>query len=135
MGQFDSPSQLRQQLITALGSELGTYTTSTAQVLPAILAVKDPAAAPPTEWTVTGLQCLIYYPLAKGVPVFSGACIREEWQVRLIQHDRAKTCNLAYRRILIAHPDCQIQSQLQQTSQAFEQWNLVIPQIALISNP
>jgi hypothetical protein len=125
---FDTPAQLRQQLITALGSELGSYTTGSGQVLPAIITVVDPNSKPVPEWVVNGLQCLIYYPLAKGVPVFGGACIREDWQVRLIQHDRMKTCHQAYRRILTAHPDCQVQSQLGQTSAIFEQWNLIIPQ-------
>ncbi len=130
---FSTPAQLRQQLITALGTELGTYTTGSGQVLPAIVTIVDPNSKPVHEWVVNGLQCLIYYPLAKGVPVFGGACIREEFQIRLIQHDRSKTCNLAYRRILSIHPDCQVQSQLPQTSIIFEQWNLVIPQFSKLN--
>jgi hypothetical protein len=130
---FSTPAQLRQQLITALGTELGTYTTGSGQVLPAIITVVDPNSNPVHEWVVNGLQCLIYYPLAQGIPVFAGACIREDWQLRLIQHDRSKTCHQAYRRILIAHPDCQVQSQLPQTSIIYEQWNLTIPQFNKIN--
>jgi hypothetical protein len=125
---FNTKAELRQQLITAIGSELGTYTIGSNPPEPAIIHVIDPHQSPPPHWVVRGLQCLIYPPLAKGVPVFNGACLREEFQIRLIQHDKNKTCNLAYRRILIAHPDCQVKSQLPQTSENFEQWDLIVSQ-------
>lgn len=130
---FTTKLELRQQLITALASELGNYQIGSNPPEPAIIYVVDPHTAPPKTWIITGLQCLIYSPLLRGVPVFNGACLREEWQIRLIQYDRAKTCNLAYRRILIVHPDTQIKSQIPQTSESFEQWDLIIPQISKIN--
>jgi hypothetical protein len=133
LANFNTKAELRQQLITALGNELGTYQIGANFPESAIIYVVDPHTAPPKNWIITGLQCLIYPPLAKGVPVFNGACLREEWQLRLIQYDRAKTCNLAYRRILSIHPDCQVKSQLPQTSESYEQWDLIIPQISRIN--
>lgn len=85
-----TPLELKDLLITVLGSELGTFTASPGKTYPAIW-ISPPLIDP--SWKVSGLQVAIARSpeVRKQTPLTGEKLKRQWWFVELVQHDVNKS--------------------------------------------
>ena len=122
-------SNIRERLITALGSELGEYQPG----LPAIYFVSNPDTDPPKHYRTSGLECLIFDPQPQSPkPLHHNAALVETWGVRLIQRDRKRSVLDAYQSVLADYPDISIDSHIPANRDTDEQINISISQVGVI---
>lgn len=100
-----TPAQLRAALASMLSDLLGTFTTPTGTVLPAIWV-----GEPPSDYTVTGLEARI-----SSVPDFDATALQgdesnlaETHLVRLVAHETTAKMTSAVRRIVRSHGDASV---------------------------
>lgn len=122
-------ANIRTRLIAAIGGELGEYELG----LPACYLVRNPDEDPPKNYRTNGLECLVFYPDPQSPqPLHHNAALSEFWEIRLIQHDRSRSCLKAYQNILANYPDCYLNSHIQPNRDLDEQLNLSISQVGVI---
>ena len=109
---------------SALTGHLGSYKRPDNLTQPAIYEIINHDKDPPPTWKKTGLECLIFPPEPDSSPLFSGAVIRGEWDIRLIQHDRSQRVMNGFRAILAAGIPVTKRSYFRATDESNEQLNL-----------
>lgn len=128
-----TPLDLRTQLITVLGTELGTYTSATGKKYPAIW-ITPPLIDP--SYKVTGLQVVVFNSpeVAKQIPLTGEKLKRQWWTIEITQNDDKKSIARAVELVENFYPVC-VSRVKPQTRNDYEQARISIydPQFVGVS--
>jgi hypothetical protein len=97
--------------------------------IPAIYIVKNRDKDPPSEWTRSGIECLIFKPTLKPRQYLTSNGVVTGYRFRLIQHDRSQDLNPAKEWIIRQLPSAIEESHLDATIDRAEQLTYSIRQI------
>lgn len=120
-----TPQDIRTDLITLLGSLLGTYKTKSGKTYPACVVV--PPRVDPT-YTITGLQVIIFKaPEVQKISPLTGEKLKRYWWVvELTQNDIKESIRPALELIENYYPVCLSRPPSNQTAIEYEQARISI---------